>query len=376
MEKIFQEQEYILKQTNDGRIQIKQLSILENILNHLKTLEKKPLTQLQSKIEELLFKLITSNRITSDILSRYTCYIYIYLFDKGRSSHLNDLINSVINLLKQKEVKKINNSNIIFTFLWIIGYITKRCEYKSPTMGSLTDALIELSNNPEISDSFLNKSIKLIAKFLNMGNNNIFANKIPEIYKLISKNERYISNKKYLLKCIYGSLLYYENKDLVAINFFHKKYNFLMELLENYFQLKQESINNLAIKTFIFLHDKIIFKEETIQEYLNHDKSSQGNQKLQKNKNTILKSNELLNFIQVINYFSQIDLMKYFINKTSENGSRIISHLNIIIHYIKQNKEIINLNENIIDEIFELLMNSYSLKIYLASCMFIEGLDI
>ena len=50
MEKIFQEQEYILKQTNDGRIQIKQLLILENILNHLKTLEKKPLTQIQSKI--------------------------------------------------------------------------------------------------------------------------------------------------------------------------------------------------------------------------------------------------------------------------------------------------------------------------------------
>ena len=375
MEKIFQEQEYILKQTNDGRIQIKQLLILENILNHLKTLEKKPLTQIQSKIEELLFKLITSNRITSDILSRYTCYIYIYLFDKGRSSHLNDLINSVINLLKQNEVKKINNSNIILTFLWIIGYISKRCEYKSPTMGSLTDVLIELSNNPEIPYLFVNEAIKLIAKFLNLGINNIFANKIPEIYKLISKNERYISSKKYLLKCIYGSLLYYENKDLVAINFFHKKYNFLMELLENYFQLKHESINNLAIKTFIFLHDKIIFKEETIQEYLNYDKSSQGNQKIQKNKNTILKSNELLNFIQVINYFSQIDLMKYFINKTSENGSRIISHLNIIIHYIKQNKEIINLNENIIDEIFELLMNSYTLRIYLASLMFIEGLD-
>ena len=166
--------------------------------------------------------------------------------------------------LKRNNNKNNNKLRSIICSIYVCYYlrltdISKRCEYKSPTMGSLTDVLIELSNNPEISDSFLNKSIKLIAKFLNMGNNNIFANKIPEIYKLISKNERYNSSKIYLLKCIYGSLLYYENKDLVAINFFHKKYNFLMELLENYFQLKQESINNLAIKTFIFLHDKILF---------------------------------------------------------------------------------------------------------------------
>ena len=116
MEKILQDQEYILKQANDGRIQLRQLSILENILEHIKNLEKKPLTQIQSEIEELLYKLITNNRITSDILSRYTCYIYIYLFDKGRSSHLNDLINSVIKLLEQKEFTKNNSSNIIFTF--------------------------------------------------------------------------------------------------------------------------------------------------------------------------------------------------------------------------------------------------------------------
>ena len=377
MEKILQDQEYILKQANDGRIQLRQLSILENILEHIKNLEKKPLTQIQSEIEELLYKLITNNRITSDILSRYTCYIYIYLFDKGRSSHLNDLINSVIKLLEKKEFIKNNSSNIIFTFLWIIGYVCKRCEYKSPTMGNLTDVLIELCNSPEIQNLFVIESIKLIAKFLNMGINNIFGSRIPEIYKLISKNERYISNKKYLLKCIYGSLLYYENKDLIAINFYHKKYNFLMELLENYFQIKEEeTINNLAIKIFIFLHDKIIFKEETIREYLDFDKSSQDIQKVKKGNNVGLKSNELLNFIQVIQYFSQIDLMKYFVNKTNKNGSRILSHLNIIIHYIKQNKEIINLNEKIIDDIFELLLNNYSLKIYLASLMFIEGLDI
>ena len=376
MEKILQDQEYILKQANDGRIQLRQLSILENILEHIKNLEKKPLTQIQSEIEELLYKLITNNRITSDILSRYTCYIYIYLFDKGRSSHLNDLINSVIKLLEKKEFIKNNSSNIIFTFLWIIGYVCKRCEYKSPTMGNLTDVLIELCNSPEIQNLFVIESIKLIAKFLNMGINNIFGSRIPEIYKLISKNERYILNKKYLLKCIYGSLLYYENKDLIAINFYHKKYNFLMELLENYFQIKDECTNNLAIKIFIFLHDKIIFKEETIQEYLDFDKSSQDIQKIKKGNNIALKSNELLNFIQVIQYFSQIDLMKYFVNKNNKNGSRILSHLTIIIHYIKQNKEIINLNEKIIDDIFELLLNNYSLKIYLASLMFIEGLDI
>jgi hypothetical protein len=42
MEKILSEQEYIIKQANDGIIQLKQLTILKNILNHVQNLEKKP----------------------------------------------------------------------------------------------------------------------------------------------------------------------------------------------------------------------------------------------------------------------------------------------------------------------------------------------
>ena len=68
--------------------------------------------------------------------------------------------------------------------------------------------------------------------------------------------------------------------------------------------------------------------------------------------------------------------MKYYVNKTYDNGARILSHLNIIIHYIKQNKNIINLNEVIIDDIYELLINCYPLNIYLTSLTFIDGLDI
>jgi hypothetical protein len=376
MEKILSEQEYIIKQANDGIIQLKQLTILKNILNHVQNLEKKALNQTQSKIEELLFKLITNNRITSDILSRYTSYIYIYIFDKGRNSHLTDLINSVGEILEQKENNNNISDNIKCTFLWIIGYVCKRCEYKSPYMGTFVEILINMCNTKEISDLLLSESIKLISKFLNMNINNMFANKIPEIYKLLLKKERNILNKKYIIKCIYGSLLYYENKDLVMINFYHKKYNFLMELLENYFQIKDESINNLAIKSFIFLHDKIIFKEETIQEYLDFDPNSNDKIKEKKNKTLSLKSNELLNFLHVIQYFSQIDLMKFYMNKTYENGTRILTHLNIIIHYIKQNKAIINLNETIIDDLYELLLNCYSLNINLTSLTFIDGLDI
>ena len=151
-----------------------------------------------------------------------------------------------------------------------------------------------------------------------------------------------------------------------------------MELLENYFQIKEDSINNLAIKTFIFLHDKIIFKQETIQEYLDIDSNltDNTNKNEKKNKTLVLKSNELLNFLHVIQYFSQIDLMKFNLNKTDENSKRILTHLNIIIHYIKQNKTIINLNETIIDDLFELLLNCYSLNINLTSLTFIDGLDI
>ena len=381
MEQIFSEQEYVSKQANDGRIQLKQLSILKNILNYITNLEKKALTQIQSKIEELLFNLIMNNRITSDILSRYLCYIYIHLFNKGRNSHFTDLINSVIEIFEQEQKFKNISDNIKCTFLWIIGYIYKRCEYKSPSIVTLTEILIDVCNTKETSDLFVNEAIKLISKFLNANINNNLGNKIPEIYKLISKIERNILNKKYILKCIYGSLLHYENKDLIEINFFHKKYNFLMELLENYFQIKDESINNLAIKTFLFLHEKIIFKEETLQEYLDltppSSTTENSSNKIDKKRKKIdIKSNELLNFLHVIKYFSQIDLMKYYVNKTQENGMRIISHLNIIIHYIQQYKEIINLNESALDDIFELLINSYSLNIYLTSLTFIDGLDI
>ena len=161
----------------DGRIQIKQLTILKDLLNYVESIDKKTTTQNQSKIEDLLFKLILNNRITNDILSRYTSYIYIHIFDKGRNTHLSDLINSFAELLEQKE-KNISD-NIKCTFMWIIGYICKRCEYKSPSMGSLVEVLINICNNRINSDFFLNESTKLISKFLNM---NIF----PKTYTVYS----------------------------------------------------------------------------------------------------------------------------------------------------------------------------------------------
>ena len=378
MEKIFADQDYILKQPNDGRIQIRQLEILKDLLNYVESIDKKTTTQIQSKIEELLFKLITNNRITSDILTRYTSYIYIHIFDKGRNTHLSDLINSFIEILEQKDKNNKNISdNIKCTFMWIIGYVCKKCEYKSPSMGSLVETLINICSNKVNSDLFLNESIKLISKFLNMNINNIFGNKIPEIYKLISKKERNILNKKYILKCVYGSLLYYENKELVTMNFYHKKYNFIMELLENYFKVKEESINKLAIKTFIYLHDNIIFKEESIKEFIDFDNNTSDNSnKIKKEKKIILKSNELLNFLHVIYYFSQIDLIKFCTNKTYDNSRRMLSHLNIIIYYIEKNKELLNINENIIDDIYEVLLNSYNLSLSLNSLMVSDGLNI
>ena len=127
MEKILNEQEYILKQPNDGRIQIKQLTLLETLLHYIESIDKKAITQIQSKIEELLFKLILNNRITSDILARYTSYIYIHIFNKGRNSHLNDLINSFIEILEKKVNYENISDNIKCTFMWIVGYICKRC---------------------------------------------------------------------------------------------------------------------------------------------------------------------------------------------------------------------------------------------------------
>ena len=374
MEKIFTEQDYILKQPNDGRIQIKQLSLLKDLLNYVESIDKKTTTQVQTKIEELLFNLIINNRITSDILARYTSYIYIHIFDKGRNTHLTDLINSFSEILEHKDNTKNISDNIKCTFMWIIGYVCKKCEYKSPSMGNLLELLVNICSNKVNTDLFLNESIRLISKFLNMNINNTFGNKVPEVYKLISKKEKNIINKKYILKCIYGSLFYYENKELITLNFFHKKYNFLMELLENYFKIKEESINKLAIKTFTYLHDNIIFKEESIQEYLDFDTNS--DKKIQKNKKLILKSNELLNFLHVIYYFSQIDILKYFTNKTYDNSIRMITHLNIITYYIEKNKELINMNENIIDDIFELLLNCYNLRISLTSLTFFDGLNI
>ena len=94
MEKYFQDQENLLKQTNDGRVQIRQLNLFKSLQSTLEQLDKKNLTQIQSRIETTLLNLIMSNRITSDILSRYICYIYIFIFDKGRNSHLTDFISN------------------------------------------------------------------------------------------------------------------------------------------------------------------------------------------------------------------------------------------------------------------------------------------
>ena len=236
-------------------------------------------------------------------------------------------------------------------------------------MGNLMEILINICTDKVNSEMFMNESVRLMAKFLGMNISNIFGNKIPDIYKLIAKNERIITNKKYILKCIYKSLFYHENKELVELNFFHKKYNYIIELLENYYRLSDDSVNDLAVKTFMYLHDKIIFKEETIKEFIDDEN------KINKTKKVNIKGNELLNFIQVIYYFSQIDLLKYFTNKTKENSRKIISHIKIITYYIEKNKELININENIIDDIYELLLNCYSLKISINSLMFNDGLN-
>ena len=78
----------------------------------------------------------------------------------------------------------------------------------------------------------------------------------------------------------------------------------------------------------------------------------------------------------MIYYFSQIDLIKFCTNKTYDNSRRMISHLNIIIYYIEKNKELLNINENIIDDIYEILLNSYNLNLSLNSLMVSDGLNI
>ena len=260
--------------------------------------------------------------------------------------------------------------------MWIVGHICKRCNDKSPSLEKLFDLLINICNNKFEPDLFLNEALKLISKFLSM-KINAFGNKIPEIYKLIYEKEGKIQNKKYILKCIYGSFLYYENKELIFLNFFHTKYNYIMELLDKYFKINDEEINSLAMKAFIYLHEKIIFKEESLNDFFEYiETNDHKNENKKQYFKKVLKDFELSNFINVIFYLSQIDLLKFHNNKIKENSRRKLTHLNIIIYYIEKYKEVINLNEKIIDDIFELLIDCYNFQYPLTSLAFSDGLNI
>ena len=138
MESLLKEFSSLSKYPNDSKIQLKQLTLLSNLLETLKTLDKKKLSEHQTHIENLLYELIMNSRATNDIIVRYIYYIYKHLFDFGLSSHINDFIYKYSSLLHSKTAH-----NIKGTSLWLICKVCTKAEYKTPQMSELIKTIMK-----------------------------------------------------------------------------------------------------------------------------------------------------------------------------------------------------------------------------------------
>ena len=83
MENLIKDFITLIKSPNDSITQLKSITILNEILDKIKKLEKKKLTEIQTQIEDMLYSYIISNRANSDISYRYIYYNYKYKFDFG-----------------------------------------------------------------------------------------------------------------------------------------------------------------------------------------------------------------------------------------------------------------------------------------------------
>ena len=104
MENILKDLQNQVKVPYDGKAQNKLVVILNQLLEKLKTLEKKKLNEAQAVVEESLFILVTNNKGNNDLCNRYIFLVYRYIYEHGLGSKIDGFINRYIALLQNSKL--------------------------------------------------------------------------------------------------------------------------------------------------------------------------------------------------------------------------------------------------------------------------------
>lgn len=341
MENLLKDLGNLIKLPNDSKVQLKAISILNEILENLKKLEKKKLTDCQSSIEDTLHNYIINSRANSDICNRYIYFIYKYLFDFGLSSRLNEFISKYSTIITSSK----NSVNVKCTALWILGKVCCKSNYKSPNLVDLIHLLVKtIKNTGEIqikNECFLTLHRLLLLKLPN------FYNQISDIIKIILKQEKYFQTevkcRKNILKAL-NSALYYLNQNTIVSH-----YESLVNFLNKSFEDEENSIRKLAVEIFVNFHSDKLFDQNIDLKMIMRKKSGEP----------------LKNFLEVLLYFGN-----HFTNHSTKNDHICSdSHLNLKLSFIQilkmlfeKNIEFINSSESLIMKVYDLLISIFQLN--------------
>ena len=331
MDTILKDLSSFCKVPNDSQTQLKMLTRLKDLLDSLRKAEKKKITEIQSKIEDTLADIVIQSRAPNDIIVRYIYYIYKHIFDFGLSSHIADFINKYSSLLHSK-----TSHNVKGTALWLCGKVCTKAEYKTPNMTELIKAIMKYVKST--SDLGMKHICFGVVSRLLMLKLPFFHTLIPDILKMILKQEKYLTNsKKNIIKAL-NATIFYLNPQTVE-----KNYPSLIDIIVRCFDDEDEKVRNIAMQTYISLHTDKVF-----------DNNIQKNKILRKKDYDMLK-----NFLEVLLYVGTI--FNYSKNEISARTK--ICYIDIMCELFIQNKDYINSSESLITKIYDLLLTEFPISI-------------
>lgn len=333
MDNLLKELTSQLKSPNDSKIQLKAVSILNEILELMKKSDKKKLNDCQQSVEETLSSYIQANRANNDICIRYIYYIYRYLFDFGHSSRLNEFIAKFSTMLTSSKT----TTNIKCTCLWLMGKVCSKSNYKSQQLSDLLHLLIKtIKNTNELS--IKNEAFATMSKLLNLKLPN-FYNQLNDTLKIIFKQEKYSITeskcKKNILKAL-NSSMFYLNSNSVPQHY-ENFINFITKNLDD----EDSNIRKFAINVYIDLHVNKIFDQNIDLTKIMRKKSGE----------------QLKNFLEVLLYFGN-----FFTNKTEGQLNLKISYIHILKILFEKYIDTINSSESLITKIYGLLLAYFQIN--------------
>jgi len=121
MDNIIKDLNLQLKVYNDGKAQNKLITSLNNLLENIKTLEKKKLNEFQPFVEEILYNLVINNKGNNDLCNRYIFLTYKYIFEHGIGSKLSDFLVKYVILLQNSKLSNNIKGYYLIYLDWFCG---------------------------------------------------------------------------------------------------------------------------------------------------------------------------------------------------------------------------------------------------------------